>query len=81
MLNFKENNLRLLQSAREFYKKLVLALKGCDFQGNSVDPCLWTKNTEHGILFDGIYVNDCLVIGNDNGIHDVIMGSKPTNLG
>jgi hypothetical protein len=27
----------LVQSAREFYKKLVLALKGCGFQGNSVN--------------------------------------------
>jgi hypothetical protein len=49
----------LVQSAREFYKKLVLALKGCDFQGNSVDPCLWTKYTGHGIVFVGIYVDNC----------------------
>jgi hypothetical protein len=67
----------LVQSAREFYKKLVLALKGCIFQGNSVDPCLWTKYTEHGIVFVGIYVDDCLVIGNEKDINDV---SKPTNL-
>jgi hypothetical protein len=30
----------LIQSTREFYKKLVLALKGCGFQGNSVNSCL-----------------------------------------
>jgi hypothetical protein len=66
----------LVQSAREFYKKLVLALKGCGFQGNSVDPCLWTKYTEHAIVFVGIYVDDCLVIGNENGINDVINGLK-----
>jgi hypothetical protein len=48
----------LVQSAREFYKKLVLALKGCNFQGNSVNPCFWTKYTEHGIVFVGIYVNN-----------------------
>jgi hypothetical protein len=66
----------LVQSAREFYKKLVLALKGCGFQGNSVDPCLWTKYTEHGIVFVGIYVDNCLVIGNEYGINYVIDRQK-----
>jgi hypothetical protein len=42
-LILKKKIYRLVQSARDFYKKLVLALKGCDFQGNSVNPCLWTK--------------------------------------
>jgi hypothetical protein len=71
----------LVQSAREFYKKLVLALKGCGFQGISVDPCLWTKYTENGIVFVGIYVYDYLVIGNENGINDVIDGLKTYKLG
>jgi hypothetical protein len=71
----------LVQSAREFYKKLVLALKGCGFQRNSVDPCLWTKYTEHGNVFVGIYVDDCLVIGNENGINDVINGVKTYKFG
>jgi hypothetical protein len=53
----------LIQSSREFYKKLVLV---CGFQGNSVDPCLWTKYTEHRITFVGICIYDCLVIGNEN---------------
>jgi hypothetical protein len=34
------------------------------------------KYTEHGIVFVGIYVNNCLVIGNENGIYDVINGLK-----
>jgi hypothetical protein len=63
----------LVQSSREFYKKLVLALKGCGFQGNSVNPCLLT---EHGAVFFRIYVDDCLVIGNEKDINDVINGLK-----
>jgi hypothetical protein len=42
----------------------------------SVDPCLWRKYTEHGIVFVGIYVNDCL-----NGINDVINGLKTYKFG
>jgi hypothetical protein len=76
----KTNN-GLVQSAREFYKKLVLTLKGCGFQGNSVDPCLWTKYTEHGIVFVGIYVENCLVIGNEKDINDVIDGLKTYKFG
>jgi hypothetical protein len=71
----------LIQSAKEFHKKLVLALKGFGFQGNSVDPCLWTKYTEHGIVFVGIYVDDCLVIGNEKDINDVINGLKTYKFG
>jgi Reverse transcriptase (RNA-dependent DNA polymerase) len=31
----------LVQSAREFYNKVVSALKDCGFQGSLVDPNLW----------------------------------------
>jgi hypothetical protein len=54
-----------------------LALKGC----GSVDPCLWTKYTEHGIVFVGIYVDGCLVIGNEKGINDLINGLKSYKFG
>jgi hypothetical protein len=73
MFNFKQNNLRACPERKRILQK---ALKGCGFQGNSVNPCLWTKYTEHGIVFVGIYVNDCLVIGNENGVNDVIDGLK-----
>jgi hypothetical protein len=42
-LILKKTIYELVQSTREFYKKLVLASKACSFQGNSVNPCLWTK--------------------------------------
>jgi hypothetical protein len=71
----------LIQNVRKFYKKLVLALKGCGFQGNSVDPCLWTKYTEHGIVFVGINVDNCLVISNENSINNVINALKTYKFG
>jgi hypothetical protein len=39
------------------------------------------KYTEHGIVFFGIYVNNCLVIGNENGINDVINRLKNFKFG
>jgi hypothetical protein len=80
-LILKKSIYGLVQSTREFYKKLVLALKGCSFQGNSVNPCLWTKYTEHGIVSVGIYVDNRLVIGNENGINDVINELKAYKFG
>jgi Reverse transcriptase (RNA-dependent DNA polymerase) len=62
----------LVQSAREFYNKLVLCLKGYDFMGSLVDPCLWIKHSEFGIVMVVMYVNSCLVIGSKEGIQDMI---------
>ena len=39
----------IAQSAREFYNKLVLSLKGCGFKGSPVDPCVWIKHSKLGI--------------------------------
>jgi len=58
-----------------------LALKACGFQGNSADPCLWTRYSNSRIVLIGIYVDDCLVIGNDEEIDDVIDGLKKHNFG
>jgi hypothetical protein len=33
----------LVQSAREFYKKLIEVIKVNGFIGRESDPCLWTK--------------------------------------
>jgi Reverse transcriptase (RNA-dependent DNA polymerase) len=71
----------LVQSAREFYNKLVSALKDCGFQGSLVDPCLWIKHFNQGIVIIAIYVNDCLIIGDDSKINEVIEELKGYNFG
>jgi hypothetical protein len=80
MFNFKESNLWAHPERKRILQKACL-LKGCGFQGNSVNPCLWTKFKEHGIVFVGIYVDNCLVIGNENGINDIINGLKTYKFG
>ena len=66
--------------AQENLIETCFGFKNCGFKGNSVDPCLWTKYSNHGIVLFGIYVNDCLVIESNEGIDDVINGSRYTNL-
>jgi Reverse transcriptase (RNA-dependent DNA polymerase) len=62
----------LVQSAREFYNKLVSALKDCGFQGSLVDPCLWIKHFNQDIVIIAIYVDDCFIIGDDMKINEVL---------
>ena len=50
----------LVQSARQFYKKMIEALKTCGFSGGQMDPCLWIKMGPLGIVMIAIYVDDCL---------------------
>ena len=50
----------LVQSAREFYKKLIEVLKLIGFVGSKSDPCLWIKSDSaiENILIIGIYVDE-----------------------
>jgi hypothetical protein len=65
----------LVQSAREFYKKLMYTLKLTGFKGNKSDLCLLSKWTQDGFIKIGIYVDDCLVIWQLVGI-DLIVELK-----
>jgi hypothetical protein len=55
-------------------------LKDCGFQGSLVDPCLWINHFIQGIAIIAIYVNDCLIIGDDLNINEVIEELKGFNL-
>jgi hypothetical protein len=54
----------IIQSAREFHKKLISTLKLIGLKGNKSDPCLLSKWTQDSVIMIGIYVDDCLVIEN-----------------
>jgi hypothetical protein len=66
----------LVQSAREFYKKLMSTLKLIGFKCNKSDPCLISKWTQDGVIMIGIYVDDCLVIEKHDGIDELIVELK-----
>jgi hypothetical protein len=42
-LKLKKTIYGLVQSAREFYKKIILVLKSIGFKENKSDPCLLSK--------------------------------------
>jgi hypothetical protein len=67
---------RLVQIARQFYVQLVKALKSCGFTGSLVDPCLWVKNSNSGIVMMAISMDNCLTIVSDDGIKEVIEDLK-----
>jgi Reverse transcriptase (RNA-dependent DNA polymerase) len=75
-LRLKKNIYGLVQSAREFYKKLICELKNLGFLENKSDPCLLSKRTENEIMIIGIYVDDCLVLGKEEEINWLIVNSN-----
>jgi hypothetical protein len=58
----KKNIYGLVQSAREFYNKLLSTLKSMRFTENKSDPCLLTRWINDKVIITGIYVDDCLVV-------------------
>jgi hypothetical protein len=49
--------------------------------GSPVDPCLWIKDSDFGIVMVSVYVNSCLVVGSEEGIQDMINCLKNCNFG
>ena len=62
----------LVQSARQFWKKLTGVLKSIGFKGGDINPCLLFKETEKGLVLIGIYIDDLLIIRDDCDINEVI---------
>jgi hypothetical protein len=66
----------LVQSAREFYNKLLSTLKSMGFTENKSDPCLLSRWINRKVIMIGIYVDNCLVVGKEDQIQEVIQGLK-----
>jgi hypothetical protein len=71
----------LVQSARQFYKKLAKILRLIlGFKGGYSDPCLMTRRNHLGDVFIALYVDDCLCIGHDDAIKNAIKGMESQGL-
>jgi hypothetical protein len=64
----------LVQSAKIFYEKLIDVLKVIGFEERKSDPCLWTMwdSVVNHMLMIGIYVDDCLIIGKESSISNLL---------
>ena len=71
-LQLKQTIYGLVQSARQFWKKLTKVLKEkMGFEGGYPDPCLLTRKNEKGTVLIALYVDDCLCIGDKEALKDL----------
>ena len=57
-----------VQSARQFWKFMVNILNAIGFEGGDAAPCLMHWKSKLGIVFIGLYVDDCLCIGKSEAL-------------
>ena len=55
---------------------MIEVLKGVGFVENKSDPCLLSKWDDEGITLIGIYVDYCLIIGEEYQFSKLIVGLK-----
>jgi Reverse transcriptase (RNA-dependent DNA polymerase) len=60
----------LVQSTRQFFKKLIQYLTKIGFTQSNAEPCLLIKKGKLGIVV--ITVDDCFTIGSEEGLQEVI---------
>ena len=61
-----------IKSTRQWAKKFKQTLKKLNFEVSMLDPCLMSRNDEHGTAILCIYVDDVLIIGNQSTINKTI---------
>jgi hypothetical protein len=69
----------LVQSARQFYKKLMKTLRNIGFTGGRADPCLVTQRSNKGIVYVACYMDDIFAVGHDEAIKEVIVQNELTD--
>jgi hypothetical protein len=71
----------LVQSARQFFKKLMACLKSIGFKGGIADPCLLTRHCAKGLVIMATYVDDCFCCGHEEAILETIELMKESGFG
>jgi hypothetical protein len=68
----------LLQNARKFYEKVIDLLHVIGFKVSKSDSCLWTMwdSIVNHMLIVGIYVDDCIIIGKESSVSNLIIELK-----
>ena len=70
----------LVQSARQYHKKIIKILRSIGFEGADVDPCLMMRHDEKGLIYVAVYVDDNFFVGTDEVIEDTVSHLKSKGL-
>ncbi len=62
----------LVQAARQYHKKVIEFLQKIGFNGGEIDPCLFWKQYEKGVVLMATYLYDNLIVGHFDAIEDII---------
>ena len=62
----------LVQSARQYYIKFKEKLINVGFSGGFPDPCLMMRETENGVVYIAVWVDDLLLIGDGEAIEEAV---------
>jgi phosphotransacetylase len=57
------------QSARQYWKKFINAMKDKGFQSTHAESCLLKRKDETGMVVICVYVDDCLLTGDRMAIN------------
>jgi hypothetical protein len=71
-LLIKKSIYGLVQSAHQFYKKLMQSLKNIGFTGGLVDPCLLMHCCDKIIVYVACYVDEIFVAAHEEAIKETI---------
>ncbi|MHA7927767.1 MAG: Ty1/Copia family ribonuclease HI, partial [Marinobacter sp.] len=75
-LKLKKTIYGLVQSARQWFKKLIGSLRKIGFKQCEIDPCLVIYNKNGRFVLMALYVDDCLCIGSKRDIDWAIENIK-----
>ena len=70
----------LVQAAQQYYKYFAESLIRMGFIHLKADPCLLTHKNEKGIVYVAVWVDDSLLIGDKQGIMDLIKEIEQTTM-
>ena len=65
-----------VQAALMYFEMWSKTLRDMGFQGGNVDPCLYFRTDQRGSVFIAVYVDDNLIIGDEDAVLEVISTLK-----
>ncbi len=70
----------LVKATQQYRKKAFEVLHKIRFNGDHVDPCLFWKQYEKGVVFVAIYLNDILIVDYPDELEDTIKQLRKMDL-